>query len=635
MPQPVSNPKRPLWRNFSFSLMWTSTAASGFGDRMIMLAALAMLGGLAAQADSSGVQAGTQFFFFLPYLVFNVIGGWLADHLPRKWLLLACDELRGIILLASYLLLLSSTGEAAIDEQYHWKVYLAVSGIGAFAAMFNPTRNAIIPQIVAKHQLPAANAVVLVINVVAAMIGMVVATKLILDPESIQTVRTVLLLGSIFYLISGCFFAFMRPMHQVDPDRAQKRSMRQAIRYASQHRRVIILFVVSVLVWSSAALVSTGVMGVLKVHYQMSGDPLLDAFAQLSATMGAGMLMGAAIIILIGTKRESAIVLTFGLLMAGVCVVLFASITWMPLSYLAAFGVGVFGNMAIIGSLTVLQDITPNYIRGRVMGLNSLVTTLFSVSVYGIIFYLPDTDQLIIVAMLALGPVLIFAGGSALLRHLRHGTMPNPMANLFWRLVKLFCFSWHRLTVTGKHHVPSTGPVVICANHTTAMDPFLIQASCVRMVRWLMLTSFRIKIGNPLWNAIQPICIEYDNQTGERSNATKQLRQIVGELKKGDVVGMFPEGHLQYDHRVLAEFEEGAAAVARLAQAVIVPCWIEGTVLSKSMLKHALKRTHSSVTFGEPIVVNRRDRVEDITAEIRRRVVELGEQEQARRAAQA
>ena len=90
-----------LWKNPSFTLMWTSTAASGYGDRMIMLGALAMLGGLADGSDSSKIQAATQFWFFLPYLIFNLFGGWLADRLPRKWLLLGCDESRGLILLGS------------------------------------------------------------------------------------------------------------------------------------------------------------------------------------------------------------------------------------------------------------------------------------------------------------------------------------------------------------------------------------------------------------------------------------------------------------------------------------------------------------------------------------------------------
>ena len=620
----------PLWRNPSFTLMWTSTAASGFGDRMIMLAALALLGGIAKTADSAGILASTQFFFFLPYLVFNVIGGWLADHLPRKWLLLACDESRGMILLGSFLLLLSATGEATQPADVHWKVYAALSAIGTFAAIFNPTRNAIVPQIVPIRQLQSSNAIILVINVAASMVGMVIGTKLIINPEDVSTVRTGLILGASFYIVSGLFFAFMRPIHVIRAQTHNKRSLAQAARYARKHQRTVTLILVNTMVWGSAAVVSTGVMGVLKIHYGMTGEALFEKYGIVAALMGTGMLFGAAVVVLIGTRRESAIVLTFGLFFAGLCTLIFGAIPWLPVTYVAAFGVGLFGNIAIIAAITILQAICPNYIRGRIMGLNALVNTAFSVSVYGIIWQIPKADYWVLVIMLVLGPTLMAVGLTAMIRHLRSGPMPNKMANLFWRLARLFCFSWHGLKVTGKEHIPTQGPVVIVANHTTAMDPFLIQSSTIRMVRWLMLTSYRMKIGNPLWNAIDPICIEHDLDSDERGNAMKQVRQIVGELKKGHLVGMFPEGALQYDSRELRDFEDGAAVVARLSGAQIVPCWVGGTVVSRSMLKHVLKPTSSTIRFGQPFTPDRKDSPEDITAELRRRIVALGEEEAAR-----
>ena len=636
MPEPAGPAEQlakhpPLWRNPSFTLMWTSTAASGFGDRTIMLAALALLGGLAQQADSTGTQASTQFFFFVPYLVFNIIGGWLADHLPRKWLLLSCDESRGMILLGAVFALASVTGEAALDPGQHWKVYIALAGIGAFAAIFNPTRNAIVPQIAPPHQLQSANAVILVINVVASMIGMVIVGKLIIHPESIASVRTGLLYGAVFFVISGLFFAFMRPAHKLKASTSTRRGVRQVLHYATSHRRVIQLIGVNILVWGSAALVSSGVMGVLKVHHDMADKQLLNYFTIVSATMGTGMLLGAAVVIIIGTRRESTIVMTVGLAMAGLSTLVFATVPVFALSLISAFCVGLFGNIAIISSLTVLQGISPNYIRGRIMGLTSMVTTIFSVTIYFTIWQVPNTDRLIIVAMSVLGPILILAGSVALIRHLRSGPLPNKMANCTWRITRLFCFSWHGLTIHGKHHIPSQGPVVIAGNHTTAMDPFLIQSCSIRLVRWLMLTSYRLRIGNFLWNAIDPICIEHDLASNERGSAMRQVRQIVGELKKGHVAGMFPEGHLQYDNRELKDFEDGAAVVARLAGAAIVPCWVDGTVRSKRMLMHVLKPTRSSITFGEPFTPSKNDSPEDITAELRRRIIELGKQEAARR----
>lgn len=639
MPDPADTPIRkgkatPLWRNTSFTLMWTSTAASGFGDRMIMLAALALLGGLGKTADSAGFLASTQFFFFAPYLVFNMIGGWLADHLPRKWVLFGCDESRGLILLGSFFLLLSATGDPVLPISQHWRVYAALAAIGTFAAIFNPTRNAIVPQIVPTHQLQSGNAVIIVINVVASMVGMVLGTNYIINPDDITTVRHGLMYGALFFLISGWFFAFMRPVHGIRVSTAQRRSMRQALAYTRCHRKTILLIAVNTLVWGSAAVVSTGVMGVLKIHQDLNGEALFAQYGNLSALMGTGMLFGAGAVMLIGTRRESTIVLSTGLLFAGLFTLILAAVPVWPVTYVSSFCIGLFGNIAIISAITILQSICPNYIRGRIMGLNAMVNTGFTVTVYAIIWLIPHSDYWVLVIMLVLGPTLMACGLVAIIRHLRSGPMPNAMANVCWRINRLFCFSWHRLTLYGKHHLPEAGPVVIASNHTTAMDPFLIQAGSIRMIRWLMLTTYRLKIVNFLWKAIDPICIDHDLSTGERSNAMKQVRQIVVELKKGDVAGMFPEGRLQYDQRELNEFEDGAAAVARLAGATIVPCWVDGTIVSKSMLMHVLKPTQSTVTFGKPFTPDRKMPAEEITAELRRRVISLGEQEKARREAE-
>jgi len=620
--------KTPLWRNVSFTLMWTSTAASGYGDRMIMLGALAMLGGLSKDSDSSAIQASTQFWFFLPYLVFNLVGGWLADRLPRKWMLLGCDEMRGLILLGSFFVLASLSGTAAIPKEDAWKVWVALAMIGSFAAIFNPTRNAIVPQIVKPTQLQSANAVILVINVVASMVGFLIGSRLI-KPDSIESVRMGLLMGALFYLVSGTFFAFMKPTATVEQRQDSDGSMVVAIRYAIAHRKVFSLIIVNVLVWASAAVVSTGILGVLRIHHGLSGTEMLKQFGIMFPLLGLGMLVGAMVIIAIQTRRESTIVLTVALIGAGACTLIMGTVPVLLVSYLACFGVGVFGNITIISALTVLQSICPNYIRGRIMGLNAMVNTVFSVMVYAAIWRLPNADRGIVTSMSVIGPLLILGGLIGLYRYLGSGPMPSKMANAFWRSTRLFCFSWHRLQITGKHHVPGDGPVVIVSNHTTAMDPFLIQSSCVRMVRWLMLESYRVKIAKPLWRAIQPIFLDDVSEEDSAAPASKQVRQIVRELKKGDVVGVFPEGQLQYDDRDLKPFQDGAAVMAKLGKAAIVPCWIEGTVVSKRKLWHVLKPTHSRITFGPPFFLDRAMTPQEATAEIRRKVTALGNREQS------
>ncbi len=600
--------------------MWTSTAASGFGDRMIMLAALALLGGLAeGTTNATAIQASTQVFFFLPYILFSLPAGWLADHLPRKWLLLTCDEARGLILLLSFFAIAAATGSVDIPEDQHWKVYVALLAIGTFASIFNPTRNAIIPQIIPTKQLQSGNAVILVINVVASMIGTVIGGRII-NVDEATSVRTGLMMGALFYLISGTFFAFLRPTRTVVVADAEPRSLWQAAIYVSHHRRVISLIVLGVLVWASAAAVSSGILGVVKSHYSLEQNDLMWAFTQIYATLGIGLLAGAVAVVAINTRKESSALSLTALAAVGACLLLFVLVPWIPMTYASTFGIGLFGNIVIINVLTLLQSITPNYMRGRVMGINSMVNTIFSVLTYFAIWRLPSADTNIIYALYALGGLLILVGCGGLFRYLTHGPMPNRIANATWRLDRLFSLVWHRLKIIDAHNIPSTGPVILAANHTSALDPFIMQAGSLRMVHWVMLTQYRFKLAEPIWRAIKPITL--DRNGGDIA----KLRQVIDALKQGEMVGLFPEGGLQRTNRELGPMEPGIGMIAKRSNATIVPVWIQGTPLRDSMTLHLLQPSRSVVTFGKPYKPDPKDDPKQITDELRNRLLALAEQ---------
>ena len=625
MAKPTDQPDRRLHRNVSFTLMWTSTAASGFGDRMIMLVALALLGGLAAGADSTAIKAGTQFFFFAPYLVFSVAGGWLSDRVPRKWLLLGCDEARGVIMLVCFFLLAAATGVAELPPGQRWKVFAALIAIGAFAAVFNPTRAAIVPELVRRDQLMPANAVILVINIIASMIGAIVGGWII-QPDDAGSVRDGLLMGGLFYLVSGTFFAFMNTHKShvgsaVEGSSSASRpsAIWDGLKYAATHRRVLALFAANLLVWGPAVAVYVGTIGLAKRYFDLEGDALLQEDVQLGATLGGGMLLGAGVVAAIRTRRESPIVLACAIVGAGLCLTLLAAVPSRWTMYPAALGIGAFGNVAIVTVVSLLQSVTPDRVRGGVMGANAMVTTTFTAAVYGTIWQAPGADALVRPVLLGVGPVLLAIGGVGLVRHLRSGPMAAPAAHVFWHLVRLYAFAYHRLEVLGKHHVPGNGPAVICANHTTALDPLLLQSQVTRPIRWLMYTHYLFKPLRPLWGAIEPVAMAKDKP------ATAQVRQIVRVLQGGDLVGVFPEGHLQRETRQLKPFEEGAVATARLARAPIVPAWVHGTPRVHAMMGHFLRPSLSTVVFGEPWTVPRDMPPGEATAELRRRMLALAE----------
>lgn len=613
-----------LWRNINFTLMWTSTAASGFGDRMIMLAGLALLGGLVAGThNSTSVQASTQFWFFLPYIIFSMPAGWIADRLPRKWLLLACDEFRGIILLLSFFAVAAATGVSALPQEYHWRVYLALFGVGTCAAVFNTTRNAIIPQIVSSQQLQPGNAIIIGINMVAALIGMKVGAAII-HPQHASSVRLGLIIAACFYFVSGTFFAFMRIKNghyrfaaEELAVRRNSKSMRVAIEYVLVHKRMISLMALNILVWIIAAVVTSAILGVGKMLYGLQGHPLENYFASMYVAVGAGMLIGAIVVGTLRERRESLILTYIALAGAGLCVLLMAIVPMRALGFLFAFGIGFLGNVVIVSIMTLLQTMAPNYIRGRVMGINALGIAVFSVLAYFIVWQTPRADINITLSLYGIGPLLVVVGTVGLMRYLKSGHV-EVTGNVLWRLTRLFVFIWHRLDWQGRHNIPATGPVILASNHTAALDPLLIQAVCPRVVRWVMLSSYKFRILNLAWKVVKPLCL--DRAAGD----TGKIRAIARELEKGAIVGMFPEGGLQDGKRELGQFSNGVAMIAKRSGAVVVPVWVKGTPRRKSMILQLICPSHSKVTFGKPYRPDVNASNQEVMDDLRRRMEMIG-----------
>ena len=104
-----------------------------------------------------------------------------------------------------------------------------------------------------------------------------------------------------------------------------------------------------------------------------------------------------------------------------------------------------------------------------------------------------------------------------------------------------------------------------------------------------------------------------------------QLRQMVRQLGNDEVLGLFPEGAAQRAHRQLQPFQQGIGLLARRSGAVIVPVWIDGTPRTQNMLWHFLKPSRSTVVFGKPFKPEKTMSHQEVTDELRRRMVKLSD----------
>jgi len=186
--------------NRNFRHLWTGQVVSLLGDWFNLIASAALISHL----THSGLAIGSLFVvrMLAPFLV-SPLAGVLADRYNRKTLLITADVLRGIIVLGFL---------TVQTPQQAWLLYVITAIQLAFSGVFFPARNAIIPNIVSRSELGAANAISTttwsVMLSFGAAIGGMVAGQWGIYPAFV--------VDSISFFLSAFFISRIHYTHEVD-----------------------------------------------------------------------------------------------------------------------------------------------------------------------------------------------------------------------------------------------------------------------------------------------------------------------------------------------------------------------------------------------------------------------------------
>jgi len=70
---------------------------------------------------------------------------------------------------------------------------------------------------------------------------------------------------------------------------------------------------------------------------------------------------------------------------------------------------------------------------------------------------------------------------------------PKPEDGLLIRLLQVadvvFARLYHKITIRSPSRLPRRGPAILVCNHTSGLDPVLIQSVCSRLIIWMMARS--------------------------------------------------------------------------------------------------------------------------------------------------
>ena len=353
--------------NRNFRQLWYGQITSLFGDWFNLIASAALV----AQLTGSGMAIGGLFVvrMLAPFLV-SPLAGVAADRYNRKKLLILTDLIRAIIVLG----FLFVRTEAQV-----WLLYALTALQLSLTGVFFPTRNAILPDIVTRRELGAANALTsatwsVMLALGAAMGGLVAGG---------WGVYPAFIIDSLTFLLSAFFIARVRYRrdHEHESDGSLAEALRQYIEglsYLKHHPDILVISLHK----AALTLFVSGAFDVIQVSVAKDvfviGKGGGISLGIMYAVVGVGSGIGPILARRFTGDRDRP--MRVALMLAYVAMAVGLLIT----SSLASFGVVLFGatlravggGMIWVFSTQLLLHLVPNKVRGRVFSTEFAFMTL-------------------------------------------------------------------------------------------------------------------------------------------------------------------------------------------------------------------------------------------------------------------
>ena len=149
-----------------------------------------------------------------------------------------------------------------------------------------------------------------------------------------------------------------------------------------------------------------------------------------------------------------------------------------------------------------------------------------------------------------------------------------------------------KITVRGRWHLPKKGPFIVAANHFSYIDPPFFKYAIRKPINFLGASDQNIDwyfMWAPILYGFIPI---------DRTNlAPSTIKKAKKALKKGEILGIFPEGTSTSDS--LRKAKNGAVFLSTVEKAQIVPMAIYGAETAWGDLFRGI-RPRVNINIGKP-----------------------------------
>lgn len=525
--------------------------------------------------------------FILPFAVFAIIAGQIADKFPNHTLI------RKIKL--AEILIMSMVGIAFFAESLPLLLFcLFLTGIQS--AFFSPIKYSILPKYLQTAELVGANAFVQMATFIAIVLGTL--TGYFLIKAKVEILEILIPLTLIIIAAAGYISA-----RYIPSAKAAEPSLRISYNLCTQTKKLFSLAQKDTNVFLAMLAVSwfwflgTGYLSqlpnIVKINLSGEKDLLMIFLVIFSIAIGIG---SALCIRLSGKRAELGLVpiAAVGLLLFTIDV--YFSLTSFGQSlaqnididntatgllsisdFLQAKGsyrllfdfaaLGIFGSLYVVPLNTYIQERAPRQYLARIIAANTIMNSIAMVTV--------SVLAIIVLGVVKLGIPEFFLIIAAL--HFLCMLWIFSRTKIFFIrfVIWLLTHTIYRIKhIDTDKYIPDEGAAVLIANHVSYVDALLIASSTQRMTRFIMYKPiYKSPALNWFFKLIGaiPICSKSEDEATYHAAFDK----IDEYLKNGELVCIFPEGTITRDGNI-NEFKSGIEKIITRTPVTVIPMALQG-----------------------------------------------------------
>ncbi|MEJ2748181.1 MAG: MFS transporter [Anaerolineae bacterium] len=400
---------RDLLKIGNFRLLWSGQLISNFGDAVTQLTLVLYINRL-TEGNTQAI-AWLLIALALPMATLGLVAGVFVDRWNRQRTMIVSDVLRGLLTLGLVV---------AVIWQQLWLIYVLAFLHATVSSFFGPARGAVIPLVVPKDGLLAANSLSQTTLVFIRVLGTAVAGFLV---GTLNTFTPAFLIDAVTFFISALFIVrlVLPEVKLAESGRETAVTAKLILAQLSEGVQLIARsrILIGVMVAISITMLGLGAVNVLLAPMLVNEMGLPETwFGGLELAQTLGMIISGTAVTALASRIKPTSLISAALILTGIVLGFFAAVTNIWAMFPALFFIGLTIPPVNAGISTIMQTSVENQILGRVTSaLHAVIQTsnLLSMFFAGIVAVAVGTRNVflisgIIVAIAGLASAQIFRG---------------------------------------------------------------------------------------------------------------------------------------------------------------------------------------------------------------------------------